>query len=160
MCQEDQTPDQTLNHWTRDNPNAIRIYNELGIENPKVDKDSNQHDPHAIDLGPSNWEGKDLDKEKLNLEAQQTALDLLKQDSLQKKAARVKNTAAARVRTPVIHEPRSAWGGTASRTSVPRRDQASLKARNSDSHPISQVPPDSYIGQTLNNIHRLGTGRR
>jgi len=92
--QEDQTPDQNLNHWTSDNPNAIRIYNELGIENPKVDKDSNQHDPHTINLGP-NWRGKDLDKEELDLEAQQTALDLLKQDFLRKKAVKAEYTATA-----------------------------------------------------------------
>ena len=29
-----------------------------------------------------------------------------------------------------------------------------------DLRPILQIPPDSYIGQTLNNIHHLGIGRR
>ena len=166
--QEDQTPDQNLNRWTIDNPNAIRVHRGLsslskadGIENPKVNKNSNQRvEGHAMDLGPSNLGGKDLNKEELDLEAQQTALDLLKQDLLRKKAARAKNAAAARVRTSVVQEPRSARRGTASQTPVPRRDQVSLKARNSDSRPIRQIPPDSYISQTLNNIHRLGTGRR
>jgi hypothetical protein len=171
--QEDQTPDQNLNRWTSQNPNAIRIYRELGlllpsetdgIENPKVDKSSNQRansaEAHTIDLGPSNWEGKDLDEEEHNLEAQQTALDLLKQDFLRKKAARAENTAAARVRTPVIQKPRSARRGTASQTPVPGRDQVSPRTRNSDLRPIRQIPPDSYVGQTLNNIQRLGIGRR
>jgi len=170
--QEDQTPDQNLNRWTSQNPNAIRIYRELGlllpsetdgIENPKVDKNSNQRansaEAHTIDLGPSSWKGKDLDEEELDLEAQQTALDLLKQDFLRKKAARAENTTAAQVRTPVIQKPRSARRGTASQTPVPRRDQVSPRTRNSDLRPIRQIPPDSYIGQTLNNIHRLGTGR-
>jgi hypothetical protein len=104
--QEDQTPDQNLNRWTSQNPNAIRIYRELGlllpsetdgIENPKVDKNPNQRansaEAHTVDLGPSNWEDKDLDEEEHNLEAQQTALDSLKQDFLRKKAARAENKA-------------------------------------------------------------------
>ena len=160
--QEDQTPDQNLNCWTTDNPNMIRAYCELGIKNPRVDKNSNQHansaEAHTIDLGPSNWEGKDLDEEELDLEAQQTALDLLKQDLLRKKAARAES-ATAQVRTSVVQEPRSTRRGTASQTPVPQRDQVSLRTRNSDLCPIRQIPPDSYIGQTLNNIHCLGIGK-
>jgi len=79
---------------------------ESGI--PKVDKDSNQHDPHAIDLGP-NWRGKDLDKEELDLEAQQTALDLLKQNFLRKKAAKAEYTATAQIRMPAVSGSNYVW---------------------------------------------------
>ena len=124
-----------------------------------MDKHSSQRaDRHEKDLA-SNWEGKDLDEEELDLEAQQTALDLLKQDLLRKKAARAES-ATARVRTSVVQEPRSARRGTASQTPVPQRDQLSPRTRNSDLRPIRQIPPDSYIGQTLNNIHCLGIGKR
>jgi len=58
---------------------VIRVYHELEIKNLRVNKHSNQYtDPHAIDLGPFNWKSKDLDKEDLDLKAQQAALNLLK----------------------------------------------------------------------------------
>lgn len=85
---EDQTPDQ---NWTIDNSNAIRVCRSLsslskadGIRNPKVDRSIQRAEAHATDLGPSNWGGKDLEEEELDLEAQQTALDLLKQAFLRK----------------------------------------------------------------------------
>jgi hypothetical protein len=166
--QDDQTPDQNPNRWTKDNPNMIRLCRSLnslsksdGIKNLKVDKHSNQRaEAHAMDLGPSNWGDKDLDDEELDLEAQQTALDLLKHEFLRKKAVSAESTAAARVRKTVIREPRTIREGTASQTPVPRRDQISPKTRNMNSRPISQIPLDSYLGQTLNNIKRLGTSKR
>ena len=78
---------------------------------------------------PFNWGNANIDAEDLDPAAQQAAFDLMKLVKPSRKAAR-----AAR---------------NISQTPAPRQDQAV--------RPVEQIPPDSYLGQTLKNIHRLRT---
>ena len=103
-------------------------------------------------IDPSNWGNLDLNEEELDPEAQQTALDSLKQEQLRKKSRK----------EPAVPVNKTAIRGSriGRDASVPHEERVNLATRYTNTRPIRQIPVDSYIGQTLNNIHRLGISKR
>ena len=95
----------------------------------------------------SSWGDADLEKEELDLEAQQAALDSLKRNFHKRKAEKNGHNKKLVRLEPVVA--RNA-----------HRDQVTQIVRNMNSQPIRQITPDSYIGQTLKNIHRFGITKR
>jgi hypothetical protein len=82
-------------------------------------------------VDPFNWGNANLSEEDLDPAVQQAALDSIKRNPNKRSG----NTARDISQPPVL-----------------RRDQAA--------RPVGQILPDSYLGQTLKNIHRLGTKKR
>ncbi|KIM42784.1 hypothetical protein M413DRAFT_408828 [Hebeloma cylindrosporum] len=177
--QEDQTPDQNLNRWTVNNPNTLRKSRSLSslgsavetakhkavksvpakdlvaaaekmltaAQKDRIERRNNKvaqaRNPSIVSLGegpskmkgkgvdPLNWGNANLSEEDLDPEAQQAALDSLN-PTLNKKPAKA-------------------------------RVNDKIKTRSNEElglSPARQIPLDSYIGQTLNNIHRLGINKR
>jgi len=109
-------------------------------------------------VDPFNWGNANLDEEEMDLEAQQAALDSLKQEFIKKKSEKAGKIAGPQAnKKTVAHEPVTNQG--TARPPVLRKGQVTHVIRNVDSRPVRQIPIDSYIGQTLNNIHRLGTSK-
>jgi hypothetical protein len=106
-----------------------------------------------------NWGNLGLSEEEQDLEAQQAALDLLKRDLLIRKAERVSKD-ARRVKKTVRGHASKGIRGSTSQTPAPQRDLVPSITRKVDNRPIRQIPQNSYIGQTLKNLHRLGTPKR
>ena len=100
-------------------------------------------------IDPSNWGNLDLDEDDLDPKAQHAALRSLKQKVSRKKAEKIKE--------PKVGTSRHIVGRA---TSAQPKEGVTHVVRNMDSRPIRQIPFDSYISQTLNNIHRLRTGKR
>ena len=93
-------------------------------------------------------------------EAQQAALDAIKHPSKKVEGA---SKASRRVKKTVRHATEEGRESTAPRTPAPQPTGSVPplpNTRKGDSRPINQIPPDSYVGQTLKNIHRLGTRRQ
>ena len=180
--QEDPTPDQIFNHWTVDNPNLnLRRSRSLSslddvvkTAKPKVVKPAdvvpekdlvaaaentltaaqkdkiNQRNkvtrtkiarypsftspceqPSKIrgkGIDPFNWGNVNINEEDLDPEVQQAALDSMNLNPNKKPGKTARDI---------------------SRLSVSHSDQSA--------RPILQIPLNSYLGQTLKNIHRLGT---
>ncbi|KIM46695.1 hypothetical protein M413DRAFT_23065 [Hebeloma cylindrosporum] len=105
---------------------------------------------------PANWGNAGLDEEELDPEVQQAALDSLKQSLHTRKAERTSRD-EQRGKKTVRHVSDSVRGGPASQTPAPSHHWTLPNTRKGDIQPINQIPANSYIGQTLKNIHRLGT---
>ena len=91
--------------------------------------------------------------------AQQAALDTIKHKHLIRKGEAV-GKASGRVKKTVRHATEDAQESIVAQTPAPQPNQPLPNTRKGDSRPINQIPPDSYIGQTLKNIHRLGTRKQ
>ena len=115
--------------------------------------------PKGKGADPSNWGNLDLDEEELDLVAQQAALDTIKHKHLTRKGKAV-SKASGRVKKTVRHATEDAQESIVAQTLAPQPNQPLPNTRKGDSCPINQIPPDSYIGQTLKNIHRLGTRKQ
>jgi len=142
-----------------------RRYRRYGVANKQLTLAS----PAPRGEGPPKSKGKGVDsinwgnlglssEEEQDLEAQQAALDLLKRDLLTRKAERVSKD-ARRVNKTVQGHASEGFRGSTSQTPAPQRDSPSI-TRKVDNRPIRQIPQNSYIGQTLKNLHRLGTPKR
>ena len=91
--------------------------------------------------------------------AQQAALNTIKHKHLTRKGKAV-SKASGRVKKTVRHATEDAQESIVAQTLAPQPNQPLPNTRKGDSCPINQIPPDSYIGQTLKNIHRLGTRKQ
>jgi len=107
-------------------------------------------------VDPFNWGNVNLNEEDLDLDEQQAAWDSINQN-YHTPPEKIGEPAVIRGNisvTPQIDR-------DISRPPVPRKEQVmSNVSRNKDLRAVSQIPLDSYLGQTLNNIKRLGTSKR